>query len=85
MRRWKLEDAKARFSELVRRAERDEPQLVTRRGKETVVVVSVGDYQRLTATRPLTTFLRDSPFAEALTDGELDLERSRDRGREIEL
>ena len=85
MRIWKLEDAKAKFSELVRRAEQDEPQLVTRRGKETVVVVSMADYERLTATRPLTAFLQDSPFAEALADGALELERSRDRGREIEL
>jgi antitoxin Phd len=81
---WKLEDAKARFSELVRRAD-DEPQMVTRRGKETVVVVSVGDYERLTARRPLTAFLRDSPLAEALGDGELDLTRSKDRDRDIEL
>lgn len=85
MKIWKLEDAKARFSELVRRAEGDEPQLVTRRGKETVVVVSVSDYERLTAPRALTAFLRDSPLAEALADGELELTRSEDRARDIEF
>jgi prevent-host-death family protein len=36
---WKLQDAKARFSELVRRARTGEPQHVTVHGKEAVVVV----------------------------------------------
>lgn len=36
---WKLQDAKARFSELVRRARTGEPQHVTLHGKEAVVVV----------------------------------------------
>ena len=38
---WQLQDAKARFSELVDKAESEGPQVVTRRGKESVVVVSV--------------------------------------------
>ncbi len=37
---WKLQDAKARFSELVRRARAGEPQQVTVHGKEAVVVVN---------------------------------------------
>jgi prevent-host-death family protein len=36
---WKLQDAKARFSELVRKAREGEPQRVTMHGKEAVVVV----------------------------------------------
>jgi prevent-host-death family protein len=36
---WKLQDAKARFSELVRRARDGEPQRVTVHGKEAVIVV----------------------------------------------
>lgn len=37
---WKLEDAKARFSELVQLARTENPQLITVRGEEAVVVLS---------------------------------------------
>lgn len=79
---WKLQDAKNRFSELVNRAVMDGPQVVTRRGVKTVIVISLEDYRRLASRdTKLTEFLRTSPV-----DGEdLDLERSRDPGREVEL
>ncbi len=80
---WKLEDAKNRFSELVRRALAHEPQLVTRHGRDAVVVVSAEDFERLTGSRNLLEFLRDSPFAEAVAAGELDLERPEDLGRDV--
>ena len=85
MRRWKLEDAKNRFSELVRRAEAHEPQLVTRNGREVVVVLSVEDYARLAGRESLVEFLRDSPLAEVLKESELELERPRASGRDLEL
>ena len=44
---WKLEDAKARFSEVVRRAQSEGPQRVTLRGREAVVVISVDELDRL--------------------------------------
>ena len=44
---WKLEDAKARFSELVRRAHSEGPQRVTVRGKDAVVIISVEELKRL--------------------------------------
>lgn len=80
---WKLEDAKNRFSELVRRALDHEPQLVTRHGRDAVVVLSAEDYERLAGSRNLWEFLRGSPFADAVANGELDLERSREAGRDI--
>jgi antitoxin Phd len=80
---WKLEDAKNRFSELVRRALAHGPQWVTRNGRDAVVVLSVQDYERLVAPTPLVEFMRESPLAEALADGDLDLERSRDLGRDV--
>jgi len=43
---WPLQDAKARLSELVRAAEK-EPQFITLRGNEKVVVVSASEYRRL--------------------------------------
>ena len=82
---WKLEDAKNRFSEVVRRALEHEPQLVTRHGRDAVVVLSAADYERLTGSRNLLDFLRESPFADAVKRGELDLERARDLDRDIPL
>ena len=79
---WSLQDAKNRFSELVREALRAGPQVVTRRGKETAVVLSAEEYRRL--VRPevgLVEFMRSSPLAGV----ELDLDRDRDAGREVEL
>lgn len=79
---WALQDAKNRFSELVDHAVRDGPQIVTRRGKETVVVLSVQDFRKLSAGQgSLVTFFRQSP----LVGVELDLTRGVDYGREIEL
>jgi antitoxin Phd len=83
LRSWKLEDAKNRFSEVVRRAEH-EPQLVTKNGRDAVVVMSVDAYERLVVPGDLTEFLRDSPLADALSDG-LDLSRSTDHGRDVDL
>ncbi len=45
---WKLQDAKARFSEVVRRARSDGPQHVTVHGRNEAVVISAADYVRLT-------------------------------------
>jgi antitoxin Phd len=44
---WQLQEAKARFSEVVERALEGEPQHVTRRGEEAVVVLSHQEYRRL--------------------------------------
>lgn len=85
MKTWKLEDAKNQFGEVVRRAMAHEPQLVTRNGRVAVVVLAAEEYERLTAPKDLVTFLQDSPLAEALAEGELDLERPRDLGRDVEL
>ena len=82
---WKLEDAKNRFSEVVRRAMAHEPQFVTRNGRDAVVVVSAADYERLAAPLPLLDFLRESPLAEAIAAGEFQVERPRDEGRDVEL
>lgn len=80
---WKLEDAKARFSEVVRRAQSEGPQRVTVRGREAVVVMSVDELDRLLpkdASKPA--FV---PFLESLGLDGLDLEREIDRGRDIVL
>jgi prevent-host-death family protein len=83
MQSWKLEDAKNRFSEVVRLALSHEPQRVTRNGRDAVVVISADDYERLIAPGDLVDFLRQSPLAEAFSSGDLDLDRPHDLGRDV--
>ncbi len=80
--RWKLEDAKARFSEVVRHAREDGPQRVTVRGHDAVVIMSVEEFERLTPAAPRVPFVN---FMEALHLSGLDLEREADHGRDVEL
>lgn len=47
MKVWQLQDAKARFSELVEASVKEGPQIVTKRGVETSVVLSVEEWKRL--------------------------------------
>lgn len=79
---WKLEDAKARFSEVVRLARAEGPQRVTVRGHDAVAVVSVETLDRLLPSTPredLVSFLQGLDF-----EG-LDLTREPDTGRDIAL
>lgn len=72
MERWQLQDAKNRFSEVVEKAVQGGPQIVTRRGVETAVVISMEEYKRLTRPRTdLVEFFRRFPLAGIA----LDLER----------
>ena len=80
---WKLEDAKARFSEVVRRARSEGPQRVSVRGKDAVVVISVEEMERLAPAD-----LQRTPlvaFMEGLHLDGLDLTREPDIGRDIDL
>ena len=79
---WKLEDAKAHFSELVRRARDQGPQAVTVRGRPAVVVVDAEEYDRLAAPRPKLPLVA---FLEGLSLDDLDLTRERDFGRDVEF
>ena len=77
---WQLQEAKARFSELVQKTIDEGPQTITRRGKESIVVVSSEEYRRLKhPDNDLVSFLRSAPHLE------LDIGRSPDTGREIDL
>lgn len=51
MKRWSVQDAKSRFSELVDTCLTSGPQLVTRRGTEAAVLVSFDEWKRLTSAR----------------------------------
>src|SRR5258708_7241484 len=63
--RWVLQDAKARFSELVRRVRSEGPQHVTVHGRDEVVVISVEEFRRLKGDRTgaaLIAAMQDSPY-----------------------
>jgi prevent-host-death family protein len=49
MNTWPVQDAKARFSEMLDACLKDGPQLVTRRGTEAAMLVPVAEWKRLTA------------------------------------
>jgi prevent-host-death family protein len=79
---WQLQDAKNRLSEVVDRAMGGEPQIITRRGEEAVVVVSADEYRRLTKPAlSLVEFFRASP----LVGVDLNLTRDRSPGRDLDL
>lgn len=79
---WKLEDAKARFSEVVRRARNEGPQRVTVRGKDAVVIISADELDQLLPRGKRLPFV---PFMESLHVEGLDLSREPDYGRDVEL
>lgn len=78
---WRLEEAKARLSELVRRAGTEGPQRVTVRGRPAAVVLSAETYERLSGpprtALDLLADLRGCGLAEIVP------ERDKDAGREI--
>jgi antitoxin Phd len=82
---WQIQTAKARFSEVFRLARTAGPQRITRQGKEGVVMISDEQYDQLVGRshqpKNLVQFFRESP----LVGVELDLERNKDAGRDIEL
>ncbi len=47
MKNWPVQDAKARFSELLETCLKDGPQIVTKRGAETAVLAPIGEWRRL--------------------------------------
>lgn len=73
-RRWSLQDAKNKLSAVVDAAEKGTPQIVTRRGVETAVVISWRDYERLTGA-PRTSFVEHLLNIPVAGEGEDDIER----------
>ena len=82
---WPLQDAKARFSEVVRRAIERGPQHVSVRGEPMVVVLSEQLFADLTASRPsiVDHILSDPPWPDEMV--EAVNARSRDSGRDVDL
>lgn len=82
MQKWALQDAKSKFSEVVRLAVNEQPQTITLRGEEVAVLLSKEEYEALISSKP--TFLelmQTSPFK----DLNIEFEREESPPREIEL
>jgi prevent-host-death family protein len=76
--RWALQDAKARFSELVRKAKHEGPQTITVHGREEVVVLPIEEYRRVKGQetgRALVDVMQQSPL------GDVKIERRQTRAR----
>jgi len=80
---WQLQDAKARFSELVKKAREQGPQHVSVRGEPAVVVVSEEEFARLTSPHPsiVDHILEGAPWPDDVVDAINT--RARDAGRDI--
>jgi antitoxin Phd len=82
---WQIQSAKARFSEVFRKARSEGPQRITRQGKEGVVMVAEEQFDRLVGKsrqpKNIVDFFRQSP----LVGLELDLKRDRTPARDIDL
>lgn len=78
---WQLQEAKQHFSEVVERARLEGPQVVTKHGKDAVVVIATKEYRSLRgAGSSLVEFIRSAPDFDAL-----ELDRATDAGRHVEL
>jgi prevent-host-death family protein len=80
--RWQVQDAKQRFSEVLRAAESGEPQIVTKHGREVAVLIDMAQYRHLRGDSvSLMDYLRVDPTAE----DDLDLGPRRDLPRNVDL
>ena len=71
---WQVQEAKSKFSEVIEAAQAGGPQVITKRGVETAVVLSYEDYRKLLLSqKKLSDFFRESPLAG------LDLDVTRDQ------
>ena len=84
MRTWQMQDAKARLSEVVKRAEQDGPQDITVHGKSVAVVLSRAAFERMSGQQAsLLAFMQASPMAGL--DDELVFERDASLTRDVSL
>jgi prevent-host-death family protein len=78
---WQLQEAKARLSEVVRRAQGEGPQHVSVRGEPAAVVLSEQEYRQLTSKRPsiVDHILAGEPWPDDLVEAINDRPRGPDR------
>ena len=76
---WQLQEAKNKFSQVIKQAQQGNPQYITVHGKPTAVIVSIEDDQKL--NHPQTSL--SEALMIPLIEQDLDLSRDRDKGRDI--
>lgn len=78
-REWQIQEARNKLSKVIEEALHSGPQIITRRGEKTAVLLSFEEYRRLVLfQKKLSQFFRESPLVEV----ELDLERDKSPLRE---
>ena len=86
---WQIQEAKQRFSEMIRAVTTEGPQVITRHGEDVAVVVDIGEYRRL--TRPAVDLASILPGGPKLDDSaadifaEIEAGRKADFGRMVDL
>ncbi|WP_125776569.1 type II toxin-antitoxin system Phd/YefM family antitoxin [Antribacter gilvus] len=81
MNAWQVQDAKQRFSEVLREAATDGPQVITRHGEEVAVVLSIDLYHQLASPRlELSDYLLHGPDAD-----DLEITRNQSLVRDVDL
>jgi prevent-host-death family protein len=82
---WSTQDAKAQFSELIRKTLESGDQIITRHGEEVAVIIPKKRYDQMTKKKKtLLDILRECPYDDTNSQ-ELDFSRDDDFGREIDL
>lgn len=79
---WQVQDAKKRFSELVRATKTEGAQFITRHGHEEAVILSMEDYRRLAGAPSFKTLLREPPYIDGFPDTS-DLRKEQPRERDL--
>jgi prevent-host-death family protein len=86
---WQIQDAKQRFSEMIRAVTSKGPQVITRHGEDVAVVVDISEYHRLTRSSvDLASILLGGPKLDDDTAdvlAEIEAERKADFGRTVDL
>ena len=78
MKRYSVFEGKNKFSEVIANAEKGEPQIITKNGKDAAVVIGYTDYQRFTEPEES---LADLLLRSPLRGSGIDLTRNKDMGR----
>lgn len=79
---WQLQEAKAKLSKVINEAIKHGPQIITRHGIETALLISINDYKHISKKElKISQFFKSSP----LYNVELDIQRSKEYPRDIEL
>ncbi|WP_322768190.1 type II toxin-antitoxin system Phd/YefM family antitoxin [Frankia sp. Cr1] len=86
---WQVQEAEQCFSEVLRAAQNDGPQTITRHGEEIAVVIDINEYRRLTApNKNLIDLLLGPPYFDddvVSVMEEIEVARKKDFPREIDI